>query len=58
MLRFIKENIFIAIIFLVTLSVGFFTFLTFINKSFIALTETTEMSFGNILLQMKYILQQ
>ena len=39
MFRFIKENIFIAIIFLVTLSVGFFTFLTFINKSFIALTQ-------------------
>tara|TARA_Y100000590_G_scaffold289962_1_gene326368 strand:+ start:2878 stop:4653 length:1776 start_codon:yes stop_codon:yes gene_type:complete len=40
MFRFIKENIFIAIIFLVTLSVGFLTFLTFINKSFVNLTET------------------
>ncbi len=40
MFRFIKENIFIAIVFIVTLSVGFLTFLTFINKSFIELTET------------------
>jgi len=40
MFRFIKDNIFITIIFLVTLSVGFLTFLTFINKSFIELTET------------------
>jgi len=40
MFRFIKDNIFIAIIFIVTLSVGFLTFLTFINKSFITLTES------------------
>jgi len=40
MFRFIKENIFIAIIFVVTLSVGFLTFLTFINKSFIELTDS------------------
>ena len=40
MFRFIKENIFIAIIFIVTLSVGFLTFLTFINKSFIQLTDS------------------
>ena len=39
MLRFIKQNIFIALIFLVTLSVGFLTFLTFIDKSFIELTD-------------------
>ena len=39
MFRFIKENIFIAIVFIVTLSVGFLTFLTFINKSFISLNE-------------------
>ncbi len=39
MFRFIKQNIFIAIIFIVTLSVGFLTFLTFINKSFVELTE-------------------
>jgi len=40
MFQFIKVNIFIAIIFVVTLSVGFLTFLTFIDKSFIELTET------------------
>ena len=40
MFRFIKQNIFIAIIFAATLSVGFITFLTFINKSFIKLTES------------------
>ena len=40
MFRFIKDNIFIAIVFIVTLSVGFLTFLTFINKSFVELTET------------------
>ena len=40
MLRFIKQNIFIASIFIATLSVGFLTFLTFINKSFIELTES------------------
>ena len=40
MFRFIKDNIFIAIIFIVTLSVGFLTFLTFINKSFIDLNES------------------
>jgi len=39
MLLFIKQNIFIALIFIVTLSVGFLTFLTFIDKSFIELTD-------------------
>ena len=39
MFRFIKDNIFIAIIFIVTLTIGFLTFLTFINKSFIELNE-------------------
>ena len=40
MFRFIKQNIFIALIFIVTLSIGFLTFLTFINKSFIDLNES------------------
>ena len=40
MFRFIKQNFFIALIFIVTLSIGFLTFLTFINKSFIDLNET------------------
>ena len=39
MFRFIKDNIFISIIFIVTLAVCFITFLTFINKSFIELNE-------------------
>ena len=39
MLRFIKQNIFITLIFVVTLSIGLLTFLSFINKSFMGLTE-------------------
>ena len=39
MLSFLKRNIFITILFLTTLSVGFLTFLTFIDKSFIELNE-------------------
>ena len=39
MFRFIKQNFFISLIFIVTLSIGFLTFLTFINKSFIDLNE-------------------
>ena len=39
MLNFIKKNIFIVLIFIITLSVGFLTFLTFINKSFIELND-------------------
>ena len=40
MVEFIKKNIFIILIFFVTLFVGFFTFLTFIGKSFIELNDT------------------
>lgn len=40
MFDFIKKNIFICVIFIVTLSVGFLTFLTFINKSFLELSQT------------------
>jgi two-component system nitrogen regulation sensor histidine kinase NtrY len=36
---FIKKNIFIALVFLITLSLGFVTFLTFIDKSFLKLTD-------------------
>jgi len=39
MLEFIKKNIFIILIFFITLFVGFITFLTFIDKSFIELNE-------------------
>jgi len=41
MLDFIKKNIFICVIFIVTLSVGLLTFLTFINKSFLELNQNT-----------------
>ncbi len=39
MIDFIKKNIFITLIFFITLFVGFLTLLTFIDKSFIDLTE-------------------
>ena len=39
MLTFLKRNIFISIVFLLTLAVSFLTFLTFIDKSFIILNE-------------------
>jgi len=37
MFKFIKKNIFIILIFIITLSIGFLTFLTFIDKSSIKL---------------------
>ena len=39
MFKFIKKNIFLVVISIITLSVGFLTFLTFIDKSFIKLKE-------------------
>ena len=39
MSEFIKKNLYIVLLFIITLSIGFFTFLTFIDKSFIKLTE-------------------
>ena len=39
MIDFIKKNIFLIIIFLITLSLCFITFLTFIDKSFIKLSD-------------------
>ena len=39
MIKFIKKNIFIALIFSITLTLGFVTFLTFIDKSFLKLTD-------------------
>jgi len=39
MIDFIKKNLFIIFIFIITLSVGFLTFLTFIDKSFIKLND-------------------
>jgi two-component system, NtrC family, nitrogen regulation sensor histidine kinase NtrY len=39
MIDFIKKNIFIGLIFFITLTLGFVTFLTFIDKSFLELTD-------------------
>ena len=39
MIDFIKKNIFIILIFIITLFLGFITFLTFIDKSFIKLSD-------------------
>jgi len=39
MIDFIKKNIFIGLIFSITLTLGFVTFLTFIDKSFLKLTD-------------------
>ena len=39
MINFIKKNIFITVIFILTLSLGILTFLTFIDKSIIKLNE-------------------
>jgi len=39
MIDFIKKNIFLGFIFLITLMLGFLTFLTFIDKSFLKLTD-------------------
>ena len=52
MIDFIKKNTFIGLIFLITLSLGFITFLTFIDKSFVKLTDQNLqfLLFGNIIL--------
>ena len=39
MIDFIKKNVFIALVFIITLFLGFLTFLTFIDKSFIELSD-------------------
>ncbi len=39
MLEFIKKNIYIILLFFITLSIGFLTFLTFIGKGFIELSD-------------------
>jgi two-component system, NtrC family, nitrogen regulation sensor histidine kinase NtrY len=52
MTNFIKKNIFIGLIFLVTLILGFVTFLTFIDKGFLKLTDNNLqfLLIGNIFL--------
>ena len=39
MYEFIKKNIYLIILFIITLSIGFLTFLTFIDKGFIELSD-------------------
>ena len=39
MFEFIKKNVYLIILFIITLSIGFLTFLTFIDKGFIELTD-------------------
>jgi len=52
MIDFIKKNIFLGFIFLITLTLGFLTFLTFIDKSFLKLTDQNLqlLLLGNIIL--------
>jgi len=52
MIDFIKKNIFIGLIFLITLTLGFITFLTFIDKGFLQLTDQNLQTLlaGNIVL--------
>ena len=52
MIDFIKKNIFIIIIFLISLLLGFITFLTFIDKSFLKLSDDNLqfLLIGNIVL--------
>jgi len=52
MIDFIKKNVFIGLIFLITLTLGFVTFLTFIDKSFLKLTDINLqfLLIGNVIL--------
>jgi two-component system nitrogen regulation sensor histidine kinase NtrY len=52
MIDFIKKNMFIGLIFLITLTLGFVTFLTFIDKSFLKLTDINLqfLLIGNVIL--------
>ena len=59
MIEFIKKNIFVTFIFILTLCVGFLTFLTFIDKSFIKLSPDSLQSlllFNVILLILFFLL--
>ena len=58
MLTLLKRNLFIIIIFLFTISLGFVTFLTFIDKSFIQLNEDNLqiLLFFNIILLLIFFL--
>ena len=39
MSEFIKKNIYLILLFIITLSIGFLTFLTFIDKGFVELSD-------------------
>jgi two-component system nitrogen regulation sensor histidine kinase NtrY len=58
MLALLKRNLFIIIIFLLTISLGFVTFLTFIDKSFIQLNDDNLhiLLFFNIILLLVFFL--
>jgi len=58
MVNFIKKNIFITFIFLTTLSLGIVTFLTFIDKSFIKLSDSNLqiLLFVNIILLLLFFI--
>ena len=58
MIDFIKKNIFIIVIFLITLFIGFITFLTFIDKSFLRLSDDNLqlLLIGNIVLLIFFFL--
>ena len=52
MTEFLKKNLTIILLFLLTLFAGFFTFLTFIDKSFVQLNQSNlqYLLIGNIVL--------
>ena len=58
MINFIKKNTFIALVFIITLFLGFLTFLTFIDKSFIALSDQNlqQLLIANIALLLLFFL--
>ena len=59
MLTFLKRNLFITLIFLSTLTIGFITFLTFIDKSFVKLNDLNLqilLIFNGILLLVYFIM--
>ena len=47
MYDFIKKNIYLIFLFIITLSIGFLTFLTFIDKGFIKLSDQNLQIFTN-----------
>jgi hypothetical protein len=54
MIKFIKKNIFIGLIFSITLTLGFVTFLTFIDKSFLKLTASFNWKYSSTISSFLY----